>query len=185
MTGDHLFVISATCLVLSCFDVSDGHHKPLSVMCVAFCSDNCLAYGQSVCTHEVSFVCFVTNLVIIIFLTLLSERIQEKRKIVTVFVGSCLVSVHSIPSRTVYTERNIFTSTHPSPSFSVNSLADAGTVCSSISCSCAPLRAPPSTAARCQLLLRSHRAQNTDGRVTRVPRPGKPGAFAAIHILKT
>ena len=57
-----------------------------------------------------SFVCFVTNLVIIIFLTLLSETIQEKRKIVTVFVGSCLVSVHSIPSRTVYTER---TYSHP------------------------------------------------------------------------
>ena len=45
-----------------------------------------LKANQPVCTHEMSFVCFVTErdfieniLVIIIFLTLLSETIQEKR----------------------------------------------------------------------------------------------------------
>ena len=54
VTGDHLFVISATCLVLSCFDVSNCH-KPLSVMCLALCSDACwLKANQSVCTHEMS-----------------------------------------------------------------------------------------------------------------------------------
>ena len=36
-TGDHLFVISAICLVMSLFDVSVCH-KPLSVMCIAFLS---------------------------------------------------------------------------------------------------------------------------------------------------
>ena len=40
VTGDHLFVISATCSVLSCFAVSDCH-SPFSVICIAFCSDAC------------------------------------------------------------------------------------------------------------------------------------------------
>ena len=50
MTGDHLFVISATCLLLSCSDVSDCHRQ-FSIMCIARCPDNCLAQGQPVsCT---------------------------------------------------------------------------------------------------------------------------------------
>ena len=61
VTGDHLFVISATCHVLSCFAVSDCH-SPFSVICMAFCSDACwLKANQTVCTHEMSFVCFVTK----------------------------------------------------------------------------------------------------------------------------
>ena len=61
VTGDHPFVISATCSVLSCFAVSDCH-SPFSVIFPAFCSDACwLKANQSVCTHEMSFVCFVTE----------------------------------------------------------------------------------------------------------------------------
>ena len=59
VTGDHLFVMSVTCSVLSCFAVSDCR-SPSSVICVAFCADACwLKANQSVFTHEMSFVCFV------------------------------------------------------------------------------------------------------------------------------
>ena len=51
VTGDHLFVISATCPLLSCSDVSDCH-SPFSVMCIALCSDHCLAQGQPVGLHS-------------------------------------------------------------------------------------------------------------------------------------
>ena len=71
---------------------------------------------MSVCTHEISFVCVVTEkdfietiLAIIIFLTLLSETIQEKRKNHYSFCGF-LSGAYRIPSRTVYTERTYFTS---------------------------------------------------------------------------
>ena len=40
MTGCYLFVISATCSVLSCSAVSDCH-SPFSIICTAFCSDAC------------------------------------------------------------------------------------------------------------------------------------------------
>ena len=47
--------------MLSCFAVSDCH-SPFSVICMAFRSDACwLKANQSVCTHEMSFVCFVTE----------------------------------------------------------------------------------------------------------------------------
>ena len=46
VTGDHLFVISATCPLSSCCDVSG--HRPFSTMWIALCSDNCLAQGQPV-----------------------------------------------------------------------------------------------------------------------------------------
>ena len=77
--GRPYFLISATCSVLSCFAVSDCH-SPFSVICKAFCSDACwLKANQSVCTHEMSrkrdFI--ETISAIIIFLTLLSETIQE------------------------------------------------------------------------------------------------------------
>ena len=50
VTGDHLFVISATCPLLSCSYVSD-HHRPFSVMWKALCSDTCcLNANQTVCT---------------------------------------------------------------------------------------------------------------------------------------
>ena len=39
-TGNHLFVHSATCSVLSCFAVSDCHSQ-FSVICTAFCSGAC------------------------------------------------------------------------------------------------------------------------------------------------
>ena len=59
--GNHLFVISATCPVLSCFAVRDCP-SPFSVICIALCSDACwFEANQSVCTHEMSFVCFVTE----------------------------------------------------------------------------------------------------------------------------
>ena len=51
VTGDQLFVISVTCPLLSCFDVSDCY-SPFSVMRAAFCSDNCLARGQAVSLHS-------------------------------------------------------------------------------------------------------------------------------------
>ena len=50
VTGDHLFVISATCRLLSCSDASDCH-RPFSTMCIAHCSDNFLAQGQRVSLH--------------------------------------------------------------------------------------------------------------------------------------
>ena len=113
VSGDHIFVISATCSVLSCFAVSDCHSL-LTAICVACCSDAFwLKANQSVCTHEMSLVCCVTkkgaslrlSFVIIIFLTCLSETIQEKRKESLQFCGF-LSSVCCIPSRTVYTERS-------------------------------------------------------------------------------
>ena len=55
VTGDHLFVISATCLLLSCFDVSDVSSHVYSLITVW------LKANQSVCTHEMSYVCFVTE----------------------------------------------------------------------------------------------------------------------------
>ena len=51
VTGDHLFVISATSLLFSCSDVSDCH-RPFSTMCIALCCDNCLAQGQPVSLHS-------------------------------------------------------------------------------------------------------------------------------------
>ena len=82
--------------------VSSDCHSPFSVICTAFCSDACwLKANQSLSTREMSFVCFLTEnfietiLVIIIFLNLLSETIQEKRKNHSSFVGSCLVSTVS------------------------------------------------------------------------------------------
>ena len=73
--------------LVSCFAVSDCH-SPFSIICKALCSDSCwLKANQSVSTHEMSVVCFVTekrshwdypwnhHLP-----DLLSETIQEKRK---------------------------------------------------------------------------------------------------------
>ena len=51
VTGDHLFIISATCSVLSWFAVNDCH-SPFSVVCIALCSGNCLAQGQPVSLHS-------------------------------------------------------------------------------------------------------------------------------------
>ena len=111
MTGDHLFVFSATCPVLSCFAVSDCH-GPFSLICIARCSDACwLNANQSVCTHEMSFVCIVTKEG--------SHRDYScNHHLPDPFVGDdpreekeslqfCgfLSSVYRIPSRTVYTER--------------------------------------------------------------------------------
>ena len=51
VTGDHLFVISATCSVLSCFAVSDCE-KHFSFMCIKICSDKITVWlkaNQSVC----------------------------------------------------------------------------------------------------------------------------------------
>ena len=118
MTGNHLFVISATCSVFSCFAVSD---------CLAsfqsFVQHFVLVFVGSrptsqFCTHEMSFVCFVTDkgsslrlfLAIIIFLTLLSVTIQEERKNHYSFCGF-LSSVCCIPSRTVHRERTVSTAT--------------------------------------------------------------------------
>ena len=50
VTGDLLFVISATCPLLSCSDVGDCH-APFSTVCITLCSDDCLAQGQSVNLH--------------------------------------------------------------------------------------------------------------------------------------
>ena len=50
VTGDHIFLISATCPLLSCSDVSD-FHRPFSTMCIALCAENYLAQGQPVSLH--------------------------------------------------------------------------------------------------------------------------------------
>ena len=61
VTGNQLFVVSATCLLLSSSDVSDCHspfllsEKHLVLMSVW------LKANQSVSTHEMSFVCLVTE----------------------------------------------------------------------------------------------------------------------------
>ena len=48
-------------LLYSGFPVSDCH-SPFSFICTAFCVDACwLKANQSVCTHEMSFVCCVTE----------------------------------------------------------------------------------------------------------------------------
>ena len=56
VTGDHLLVISATCPLLSCSDVSDCH-RPFSIMCGALCSDNFLAQSQLVSCTSCDLVC--------------------------------------------------------------------------------------------------------------------------------
>ena len=61
VTGDPISVISATCPFLSGSDLSDCR-SPFRVVCTAFCSDACwLKANQSVCTHEMSLVCLVTE----------------------------------------------------------------------------------------------------------------------------
>ena len=61
VSGDHIFVMSATCSVLSCFAVSDCHSL-LTAIRVACCSDAFwLKAKKSVCTHEMSLVCCVTK----------------------------------------------------------------------------------------------------------------------------
>ena len=61
VTGDHLFVISTTCPLFPCLDVSDCH-GPLSTMCIALCSDNfSLKANQSEALHVTLFVCLVTR----------------------------------------------------------------------------------------------------------------------------
>ena len=48
-----------SCVVL--FAVSDCH-SPFSVVCIAFRADACwVKANQSVCTHEMSLVCFLTK----------------------------------------------------------------------------------------------------------------------------
>ena len=61
VTGNQLFVISATCPLLSCSDVSDCH-GPFSNMCIALCSDDgWLKANQSAAFHVTLFVCLVTT----------------------------------------------------------------------------------------------------------------------------
>ena len=102
MTGDHLFVISATCPLLSCFDVSDCH-KPFSIMCFAFCSDNCLAWGQPVSCTSCDFLYVQwrkrdlaeTFLVVIISSWPRRQKRSKTERILCSFEGSCLVSILS------------------------------------------------------------------------------------------
>ena len=83
-------------------------------MCITLCSDNVwLKANQSVCTHEMSSVCLVTEKGLHwdypcchhIILTSLSQTIEERRKNHTVFVGSCLVSTVSHHVRSTQKER--------------------------------------------------------------------------------
>ena len=59
LTGDHLFVISTTCPLFPCFDVSDCY-GPFSTMCFALCFF-WLKANQSVALHVTLFVCLVTR----------------------------------------------------------------------------------------------------------------------------
>ena len=116
VTGDHLFVISGTCLVLSCFDVSDCH-SPFSVMCIAFCADACLAQGHPVSLHSWDVICVFCDEKGVHWGYPCNHHlpdpfvrvIQEKRKNQCSFC-EFLSCVSCIPSRTVYTER---TYSHP------------------------------------------------------------------------
>ena len=94
------FVFLLSCSVVSC-------HSLFSVIHKAFCSD--ARWNQSVCTHgcQLCVLCrqrdfVVTILVIIIFLTFLSETIQEKRENHFSFVG-----IYCIPLRTQKLQRSI------------------------------------------------------------------------------